>query len=292
MANPTENPKKKGAKKPKAGEMTKSGRLRRECTTKANPEVDQSTWRIKLRASMITFDDKAKEIYLDEFASHGRKKHAADAAGVSLHLVRSHLKNDPEFAKAHDEACESYRDQFVEHAVGNLATKGSPVMAATKDGTIYEVRRDYPIPIVILELRRVDPTYRDKQEIDITSGGSVLVAPAHMTPTEWVADQNRKNAERMNPMEKDVSTDTAAEDEKTSASKDVDLPDRAAEVAVRNTVIRLLIEAHYPEEAWRAVGDKLIEQAREAEQEKPMTVAEEMRLSPWLIEPVWRTDKE
>lgn len=238
MANPTEKPKKKSVKKPKAGEMTLSGRLRRECTTKANPEVDQSTWRKKLRASMITFDDKAKEIYLDEFAKHGRKKHAADAAGVSLNLVRSHLKNDPEFAKAHDEACESYRDQFVEHAVGNLATKGSPVMAAAKDGdgnvTIYEQRRDYPIPIVILELRRVDPTYRDKQEIDITSGGSVLVAPAHMTPTEWVADQNRKNAERMNPMEKGTSVDPETKDGKPAAPKDVSLPDRAAEVVARN----------------------------------------------------------
>lgn len=236
MANPTEKPKKKGSKKPKAGEMTMGGRLRRECTTKAHPEVDMSTWRVKLRASMITFDDKAKEIYLNEFASHGRKKHAADAAGVSLHLVRSHLKNDPEFAKAHDEACESYRDQFVEHAIGNLATKGIPVMGAMKDGEgkviTYEQRRDYPIPIVILELRRVDPTYRDKQEIDITSGGSVLVAPAHMTPTEWVADQDRKNAERTNPMEKDVSTDPEAKDGKPS--KDVKLPDRAAEVAARN----------------------------------------------------------
>ncbi len=232
MANPTKDPKKKGAKKPKAGEMTLGGRLRRESITKANPEVDQSTWRKKLRASMITFDDKAKEIYLDEFASHGRKKHAADAAGVSLHLVRSHLKNDPEFAKAHDEACDSYRDQFVQHAVGELATKGTPVMGSNKEGKIYEVRRDYPVPIILLELRRIDPTYREKQELDITSGGSVLVAPAHMTPTEWVADQDRKNAERMNPMEKDVSPDPETKDGKPP--KEGELPDRAADVAARN----------------------------------------------------------
>ncbi len=53
MANPTN-------KKPKGGEMTASGRLRRGNSIKANPEVDGSTWRVKLRASMISFDDRAQ----------------------------------------------------------------------------------------------------------------------------------------------------------------------------------------------------------------------------------------
>ncbi len=232
MANPKE-----GLKKPtaKGGERTASGRLRRSQAPKANPEVDQSNWRRKVQTASIRFDDRAKEIFLEEFASHGRKKHAADAAGVTLHTVRNHLKDDPDFAKAYDGAGESYRDQFVQHAIGDLATKGVAVMAATKDGDIYEARREYPVPLIILELRRIDPAYREKQEIDITSGGGVLVAPAAMTPAEWVADQERKNAERKNPMEKDVPS-PGTKDGKPSADapKEVTLLDRAVEVAARN----------------------------------------------------------
>ena len=221
-----------GQKKPtaKGGERTVSGRLRRSKATKAHPKADQSTWRVKWRASQISFDDPAKEIYLKEFAEHGRKKHAADAAGVSLHTVRNHLKNDPEFSKAHDEAADSYRDSFVEHAIGDLATKGIPVMAATKEGDVYEQRRDYPIRLIELELKRIDPSYRDKQEVEISGGGGVLVVPAAMTPAEWVADQERKNAERMSPMEKDEVEAEA----KNPKPVEVSLPDRAAVVAARN----------------------------------------------------------
>ncbi len=233
MANPKTGPKKPSAK---GGERTVSGRMRRNTAPKANPEVDTTNWRRKVQVASICFDDKAKAIFLEAFARHGRKKHAADAAGVTLHTVRNHLKDDPDFAKAYDGAGESYRDQFVEHAIGDLATKGVAVMAATKDGDIYEARREYPVPLIILELRRIDPAYRDKQEIDITSGGGVLVAPAAMTPAEWVADQERKNAERKNPMEKDASDKATVQAGKplTDAPKEVTLLDRAVEVASRN----------------------------------------------------------
>lgn len=233
MATSTKTSKK--IKAVKVGEMTASGELRRPKTVKANPTADQSTWRTKLRTSMLAFDDPAKEIFLDEFAKHGRRKHAADAAGVSLHTVREHIKNDPEFSKAYDNAVDAYRDQFVEHAIGDLATNGVAVMAATKDGDVYEARRDYPIRLIELELKRIDPAYREKQELDITSGGGVLVVPAAMTPAEWVADQVRKNAERMSPMEKDAVNKAAESNESvTENPKEVTLLDRAALVAARN----------------------------------------------------------
>ncbi len=237
MANPTRRDGKPRRAPAKGGEKTVKGRLRRSKVAKANPEVDQSTWRQKLRTASISFDDVAKEIFLTEFAKHGRKQHASEAAGTTLHTVRSHQKNDPEFAKAYDQAGEKYRDQFVAHAIGDLATKGVPVMAATKDGDgnveIYEQRRDYPIPIIILELRRVDPAYRDKQELEVNGGGGILVVPGHMTPAEWVADQERKNAERKNPMEKETEAETI-DGKSSTPPAEVTLPDRAAVVAARN----------------------------------------------------------
>ncbi|WP_396604575.1 hypothetical protein ACFLEY_07230 [Bradyrhizobium sp. YCK136] len=44
--------------------------------------ADMATWRTKLQASKIKFDDEQKGVYLDVLA--GRRTEAALAAGVSL----------------------------------------------------------------------------------------------------------------------------------------------------------------------------------------------------------------
>jgi hypothetical protein len=231
MGKPTKIPRKKHHKV-KAGEITAStGKPRRSPAPKANPVADQTNWRRKLQAGSIKFDDAAKEIFLAEYAEHNRKKHAATAAGVSVITVTLHCKNDPNFAHAYDEAQAAYRDKFVEHAIGDLAFKGNPIMRATKEGVVYEEKREFPVPLIAMELKRIDAGYRDKQEVNLTGGGGVLVVPAAMTPAEWVADQARKNEERQNPMQADA--EKPGEDASANVAKEVVLPDRAADVAAR-----------------------------------------------------------
>ncbi len=230
MGKPTKVPRK--IRKVKAGEITASGLLRRGVAPKANPVVNQSNWRRQLMTARIKFDDDAKEIFLAKYAEHGRKKDAATAAGVSALTVSNHCKNDPDFAQAFDEAQAEYRDKFVAKAIGELAYEGVLVERLDKDGNVTETKRDYPIRLIELELKRIDPTYRDKQEVNLTGGGGILVVPAAMTPAEWVADQARKNEERMNPL-LDKEADKDSSPAKADGAKDVALPDRAAAVAAR-----------------------------------------------------------
>ena len=231
MGKPTKRMKRRAPSK--LGEISiTTGKPRPGNAPPLNPVADQRNWRVKLLASRIKFDDPAKEIFLREFAKHGRAKHAASDAGVSVLTVLNHRKNDPDFAQAYDEASAAYRDKFVEKAIQDLAYKGTPIMKVNQvTGEVYEERRDHPVRLLELELKRVDPSFRDKHEVALTGGGGVLVVPAAMTPAEWVKDQAKKNEDRMNPTQ-----DTGSGQDRPAATpeaKDVVLPDRAADVAAR-----------------------------------------------------------
>lgn len=161
-----------------------------------NVNADQTNWRLQLQASRIKFDDDQKKVYLDQLAKHGLKGRAAKEAGVSMQSVRNHAENDPDFAEARDLAVEAYRDKFVDHAT-TLAFEGEVHRQYDKDGNLLSEKRVFPVRLIELELKRVEPAYRDKQTIDLTTqGGGVLVAPAEMTPQEWIEQQRQANEEK------------------------------------------------------------------------------------------------
>lgn len=59
--------------------------------------------------------------------------------------------------------------------------------------------KEYDSGLLKMEICRVDPTYRDKTTLDLNTGGGVMIAPAGMSPEDWVAKQEAKNAERQPP---------------------------------------------------------------------------------------------
>lgn len=186
--------------------------------------ADQTIWRKKLQQSRLKFDDPQKQTYLTELASHGLKGRAAAAAGVCSQTVNDHCNNDDDFSEAVDEAIDTYRDGVVEEVsrrgkVGwdeAVWQKGmQALMPVTDDdgNVLYtgegESRRPvmrpasvrkFSDPLLILEAKRVDPAYREKQTIDLNpEGGGVLVAPARISPEEWVAREMEKNKSRRPP---------------------------------------------------------------------------------------------
>lgn len=235
---PTKKPSKK-KRQATVGEKTQAGLVVAPTSRPSKALVDQSNWRRKLQAARIKFDDKAKQIFLSAFADTGLKKRSADAAGVCLLTIIRHQKNDPDFAEAYDEALASYRDKFVGKAINELAYEG--IKHERKDkttGEVIEEWREYPIPLVLAELKRIDPGFRDKQDISIGVGGGVLVVSGPLSPEEWVADQEEKNKLRTNPMIDDPFSaarlmHAPPQDVIDVEVVEVKLPDRAEEVAAR-----------------------------------------------------------
>jgi len=134
-------------------------------------------WRTEIRMSRIKFDDKAKEVFLLEFAKWGRMGEAAAAAGVSPQTVRHHMEEDEEFAEAMLMQEQEYQEKLIGHHQ-NLLFNGTTKKSYDRNGNLVSEETIYPIRLIELELKKHDEGYRDKQEVKVNHTGGVMVAPA------------------------------------------------------------------------------------------------------------------
>ena len=136
-------------------------------------------WRTVIRMSRNKFDDKAKEIFLLEYAKWGRMGESAAAAGVSTQTVRHHMEEDEDFAEAFYLQEQEYQDKLIGHHQ-NLLFNGTTKKSYDRNGNLVSEETIYPIRLIELELKKHDEGYRDKREIKHNVSGGVLLAPAEM----------------------------------------------------------------------------------------------------------------
>lgn len=162
--------------------------------------ADQSTWRTKLQAARIKFDDAAKERYLTVLGQTGFKSRACMAAGVTRQTVAQHVENDPDFAEAVEEALDRYQARFMEHW-DELVYEGveEPIIGGKDRDEVIAHKRVYPINLIAMEARRVEPGFKERSEVDIKGGGGVLVVPANAAPDEWAKIVEGNNANTVQP---------------------------------------------------------------------------------------------
>lgn len=149
-----------------------------------DPETGE--WRSVIRMSRRKFDnDFAKGRFLEQYAKWGRIGEAAAAAGVSTQTVRKAMEDDEEFAEALMIAEEAYREKLIAHHQ-DLVFNGTEKIQYDKEGRVVGREQIFPIRLIELELKKHDKGYRDKQEVDITHKGGVMIAPAEMkTVDDW-----------------------------------------------------------------------------------------------------------
>lgn len=150
-------------------------------------KVKLANWRTEIQASRLKFDDDAKARFLEHFRQFGRMGQAAEAAGVGGNTVRSHLDKDPDFAEAFQDAKDAYRDRVHETAYA-VAVEGidEPIIGGEFKDEVVAYKKVYATNILAMELKRVDPGYKERSEVDMNVRGGVLVAPAQCSPDEWI----------------------------------------------------------------------------------------------------------
>lgn len=140
-------------------------------------------WRNSVRFGRQPITDEQKGAFLLEYMKWGRMAEAAAAAGVSQNRIKKLAAEDEDFAEAVLLAEAAYRDRLLQHHQ-NLLFNGTEKISYDRNGNIVSKEQIYPIRLIELELKKHDPGYRDKQEIEMKHSGGVLVAPAEMASIE------------------------------------------------------------------------------------------------------------
>lgn len=155
--------------------------------TVANRQDENGNWRAVVVRSRTKFNEHTKGIFLREYAKHGIMGKAAKASGVTSQTVHNHLKSDEEFAEACLAAQDEYQAKFLDH-FQDLVFNGVEKRTYDRMGNLVSEETQYPIRLIEMEAKKVDKSYTDKREVDVTVSGGVLVAPADVGSIEdWEA---------------------------------------------------------------------------------------------------------
>lgn len=177
-----------------------------------NQQDENGNWRAVVVSQRTKFDEEAKHIFLAEYRKHAMIGRAAKAAGVTAQTVKGHMKNDPDFAEAALEAQEEYKDKLQEHHQ-DLVFNGLEKKTYDRMGNLVSEEIQYPIRLIELELKKTDPAYRDRKEVDVTVSGGVLVAPADVGSIEdWESKFGAGSADPAPPGQIIDGEATVAED--------------------------------------------------------------------------------
>lgn len=167
----------------------------------ARKRADFANWRKEIQASKMKLDDKAKGVFLNVLGKTGRRQQAADAAGVTLGTVNRHREDDPEFEEAYQRALGKWADTVHILALKLMNGVKKPIIGGKDKDQIIAHEVVHATNLLAMEMKRTNPEYKERAELDINSNGKheVLVTPAGMTPEEWIAAEQAANAGKKEP---------------------------------------------------------------------------------------------
>lgn len=142
-------------------------------------------WRERLRRSRgVVFDDAAKTAWLEAFRQSGKITVACRETGVHRQTVLRHREKDEEFEAAFDLMLELHAEAVV-HRLESDALDGfhNDVFNA-KTGDVIGSKLTYETPLRVAMLKRFDPNYKDRSEVDINHSGKVIAAPPRVGSIE------------------------------------------------------------------------------------------------------------
>lgn len=149
---------------------------------------------------MVPFTAERKQRYLELFRSHpelgGRKYLCAEAVGVSGSTIDYHVKHDPEFAQALEDARQAWIDEHLFSAALKRARDGvdRPIVGGKFKDQIVATERVYSDSLMLAMLRAHRAEFRDKDAADkqaadklgtVGNGGVMIIPAAPSTIGDW-----------------------------------------------------------------------------------------------------------
>jgi len=131
----------------------------------------------------IKFDADARHRFLQYYALTGQIQKSAREIGISPATVRRVAKQDPAFKEAMEEAKQDFVEA-MEREVVRRAVMGVDEPVFQQGEQVGEVRK-YSDALLMMLMKKLDPTYKEKHQIDVSLGGGILAVPAQEAEDEW-----------------------------------------------------------------------------------------------------------
>lgn len=129
------------------------------------------------------------ELYRDSYQFGGRRALCCEQIGISLATFKKHIKDDPEFKEAFDEAHEAWFQAHIYAPALVRATDGilEPIIGGEFRDQVVGHKRIVSDGLMSMLLKRYDPGFRDKDVGDTAQGhAGVLIVPSSPgTVTSW-----------------------------------------------------------------------------------------------------------
>lgn len=137
---------------------------------------------------VVIFDADRKARFLFNLRMTGQLQRSAQGSGISPRTVRNHLKDDPDFKDAYDEAYGDFKES-IETEIMRRAIMGweEPVY---QQGILAGTVRKYDSRLLELLAKRHIPAYKEKQLPTDGLPAGILVVPITQGAIDWEAQHN------------------------------------------------------------------------------------------------------
>lgn len=115
---------------------------------------------------------ESQERFIQAYLKEGTIFHACLAAGISRSCHRKWIKEDKDYSALFDEAYQAYTE-LMEREADRRAMEGLKVPVGFYQGQASEYVKQYSDILLIFRLKRRDPQYRDRY--DVNHSGSLGV---------------------------------------------------------------------------------------------------------------------
>lgn len=158
-------------------------------------------WRERIRrARGVAFDDTAKMEFLETLRRTGKMVLACKECGIDRRTILRHREKDAEFEVAFDLMLELHAKDIVARLEEQAMDGFHNDVFNAKTGEIIGTKITYETPLRVALLKRFDPDgYKDRSQVDVTSGGKAIAAPptASVEEFEAIAQQLRDDHARV-----------------------------------------------------------------------------------------------
>lgn len=132
------------------------------------------------------FTEERKAEFLEVFRTTGAHYISAELVGVAGTTVFAHIRKDPAFAEAYEEAKQHFGDTVEQEAIRRAVQGWKERPVVSEDGTVVGYVQKFSDSLMAMVLKRWRPEYAEKISVNV-SGGVLLVPalPQGSTQSQW-----------------------------------------------------------------------------------------------------------